>query len=111
MDSAIPADITKCHQTPGQILSSGRQNTTDIAQNLRPSAQMFLLYVLNDNTTHFAGVIVFNLQHAHEKFLIEILTSKLSHFAHAGYGSILINRRLIYNVKCVTIRTPGIIHL
>ena len=84
MDSAIQADITKCHQTPGQILSSGRQNITDVAQNLRPSAQMFLLYVLNDNTTHFAGVIIFNLQHAHEKFLMEILTCKLSHFAHAG---------------------------
>ena len=39
---------------------------------------MFLLYVLNDNTTHFAGVIIFNLQHAHDKFFMEILTSKVS---------------------------------
>ena len=71
---------------------------------------MFLHNFVNDNATHFSWVIIFNLQHACENVLC-IYEAQMSHFAHAGYGAILINRRLIHNVKCVTIRTPGITHL
>ena len=59
------------------------------APNLRPNAKMFLLDIVNDNTTHFAGVIVLDLQQEYEGDLLFI--NIYSYLAHAGYGSILIN--------------------